>query len=99
MEITTSNHAVPDYNTFLIARHKDWFLENINPDLVIMYIGVNDILSKGIHRRLRIECKSLQLPLSKKVSFKIETFDGTVTASTTLQQHTAKQKSRIRSAY
>ena len=40
VEITTSNHAVPDYNTFLIARHKDLFLENINPDLVIGSISV-----------------------------------------------------------
>ena len=44
--LTTYNYGVEDYNTQLIADQGKWLKEKHNPDLLVLYVGVNDVLSK-----------------------------------------------------
>ena len=72
--LTTYNYGVEDYNTQLISDQGAWLKEEHNPDILVLYIGVNDVLSKhhtqSIRERRRTSMPSLfrQLLYKSKLS-------------------------------
>ena len=48
----TYNYGVSDYNTRLIADKATWLNTEIQPDILILYVGVNDILNQQHYQTL-----------------------------------------------
>lgn len=60
--LTTYNYGVEDYNTQLISDQGAWLKEEHNPDVLVLYVGVNDILSKHHQQSIR-ERRNASIPL------------------------------------
>ena len=68
--LTTYNYGVEDYNTQLIADQGKWLKEKHNPDLLVLYVGVNDVLSKHHTQSIKERRQSTVSPWLKDLLYK-----------------------------
>ncbi|MAA79431.1 MAG: hypothetical protein CL916_09235 [Deltaproteobacteria bacterium] len=74
--MTTYNYGVEDYNTQLIADQGQWLKEKHSPDILILYVGVNDVLSKHHTQSIRERRKNSVSPWLKNLLYKSKLSTG-----------------------
>lgn len=74
--LTTYNYGVEDYNTQLIADQGAWLKEKHNPDVLVLYVGVNDVLSKHHTQSIRERRDQSVSPWLKNLLYKSALLTG-----------------------
>ncbi len=93
--VHTYNYGVADYNTRLIADQGGWLHKTVSPDVLVLYIGVNDILTKQNPKSIRQRREMSLSPWFQNVVFSSRVLTGTMLLFRPLQQRSEELVSEV----